>query len=86
MNGDKMGKAFNLHWEWAMRNTYILVRKPEGKRPLERPRRRWEDNFKMCLIREHPVSFIFVCNVFSVNTQLNNHHPIFILGIVVSYL
>jgi hypothetical protein len=26
-----------------MRNTYnILVRKPEGERPLERPRRRWE--------------------------------------------
>jgi hypothetical protein len=22
----------------------VLVRKPEGKRPLERPRRRWEDN------------------------------------------
>ena len=21
--------------------------KPEGKRPLERPRRRWEDNIKM---------------------------------------
>jgi hypothetical protein len=26
-----------------------LVRKPEGKRPLERPRRRWEDNIKMDL-------------------------------------
>jgi len=25
----------------------ILVGKPEGKRPLGRPRRRWEDNFKM---------------------------------------
>ena len=23
--------------------------KPEGKRPLGRPRRRWEDNFKMDL-------------------------------------
>ena len=23
--------------------------KPEGKRPLERPRRRWEDNIKMDL-------------------------------------
>ena len=22
----------------------VLVRKPEGKRPLGRPRRRWEDN------------------------------------------
>jgi len=26
-----------------------LVRKPEGKRPLGRPRRRWEDNIKMDL-------------------------------------
>jgi hypothetical protein len=30
------------------RNAYrILVGKPEGKRPLGRPRRRWEDNIKM---------------------------------------
>ena len=25
----------------------MLVGKPEGKRPLGRPRRRWEDNIKM---------------------------------------
>jgi len=25
----------------------ILVGKPEGKKPLGRPRRRWEDNIKM---------------------------------------
>jgi hypothetical protein len=25
------------------------VGKPEGRRPLERPRRRWEDNIKMDL-------------------------------------
>jgi hypothetical protein len=32
------------------RNAYrILVRKPEGKRPLGRPRRRWVDNVKMDL-------------------------------------
>jgi hypothetical protein len=24
----------------------VLVGRPEGKRPLERPRRRWEDNIK----------------------------------------
>jgi hypothetical protein len=29
----------------------ILVRKPEGKRPLGRPRRRWVDNIKMDLKR-----------------------------------
>jgi hypothetical protein len=27
----------------------ILVGKPERKRPLGRPRRRWEDNIKMAL-------------------------------------
>jgi hypothetical protein len=27
----------------------ILVGKPEGKRPLGRPRRRWEDNIKLDL-------------------------------------
>ena len=27
----------------------VLVGKPEGKRPLRRPRRRWEDNIKMDL-------------------------------------
>jgi hypothetical protein len=27
----------------------VLVGKLEGKRPLERPRRRWEDNIRMAL-------------------------------------
>jgi hypothetical protein len=27
----------------------VLVRRPEGKRLLGRPRRRWEDNIKMNL-------------------------------------
>ena len=27
----------------------VLVAKPEGKRPLGRPRRRWEDNIKIDL-------------------------------------
>jgi hypothetical protein len=27
----------------------VLVGKPEGKKPLVRPRRRWEDNIKMDL-------------------------------------
>jgi hypothetical protein len=32
----------------AKRNAYrILVGKPEGKRPLGRPRHRWVDNIKM---------------------------------------
>jgi hypothetical protein len=32
------------------RNAYrVLVGKPEGKRPLRRPRRRWVDNIRMDL-------------------------------------
>ena len=35
---------------WERRGVYrALVGKPEGKRPLGRPRRRWEDNSKMDL-------------------------------------
>jgi hypothetical protein len=29
----------------------VLVGKPEGKRPLGRPRRRWEDHIKMELLK-----------------------------------
>ena len=35
------------------RNAYrVLVGKPESKRPLGRPRRRWEDNIKIEDLRE----------------------------------
>jgi hypothetical protein len=35
---------------WESRGVYrVLVEKPEGKRPLGRPRHRWEDNIKMDL-------------------------------------
>jgi hypothetical protein len=30
----------------------VLVGRPEEKRPLGRPRRRWKDNIKMCLEKE----------------------------------
>jgi hypothetical protein len=32
-----------------LRNAYILVRKSAGKRPVRRPRHRWEDNIGMDL-------------------------------------
>jgi hypothetical protein len=32
-----------------IRNSYNFVVKPERRRPLERPRHRWEDNIKMNL-------------------------------------
>jgi hypothetical protein len=35
---------------WEMRELYkVLVGKPEGKRPLGRPRHRWEDGIRMDL-------------------------------------
>jgi hypothetical protein len=35
---------------WEERGVHkVLVGKPEGKRPLGRPRCRWEDNIKMDL-------------------------------------
>jgi len=35
---------------WERRDVYrLLVGKPEGKRPLERPRCKWEGNIKMGL-------------------------------------
>jgi hypothetical protein len=43
-----MGGTYSTHGE--KRNAYtILVGKSEGKRPLGRPRRRWEDNIRMNL-------------------------------------
>ena len=37
----RMGEGRGVHW--------VLVDKPERKRPLGKPRRRWEDNIKMNL-------------------------------------
>jgi hypothetical protein len=46
----KMILAGNVACIGVKRNAYrILVGKPEGKRPLARPRRRWKDNIKMHL-------------------------------------
>jgi hypothetical protein len=41
---------FYQHMLRITREEYrVLVGKPEGRRPLGRPRRRWEDNIKMDL-------------------------------------
>jgi hypothetical protein len=34
---------------WERRVYKVLVEKPEGKRPIGRPRRRWEDGIKWIL-------------------------------------
>jgi hypothetical protein len=60
----------------------ILVGRPEGKRPLGRPRRRWEDNIKLDLreIRIDEANWILLaqdrvqCRVF-VNTVMNLQAP-----------
>jgi transposase len=45
-----MGRVGHVVRIGEKRNAYrVLLGKPEGKRPLGRPRRRWEDNIKMDL-------------------------------------
>jgi hypothetical protein len=55
-NTIRMIKSRNMGWVGHVagmgerRNAYrVLVRKPEGQRPLRRHRRKWEDNIKMDL-------------------------------------
>jgi hypothetical protein len=45
---DEIGMACSMNREKENTNK-LLVGKPERKRPLERPRRRWMDNFKIYL-------------------------------------
>jgi hypothetical protein len=49
-------KSRRLRWAWHVarmgegRGVYrVLVRRPEGKRPLGKPRRMWEDNIELDL-------------------------------------
>jgi hypothetical protein len=42
---NEMGWAFGTYGKGRVVHR-ILVGKPKGKRPLERPRRKWEDNIK----------------------------------------
>jgi hypothetical protein len=45
---NEMGRACSAYGEG--RGVYrVLVGNPKGKRPLGRPRRRWEDNIKVDL-------------------------------------
>jgi hypothetical protein len=48
----RMRRAGHVTRMGEKRNAYrLLVGKPEGKRPLGRPRRRWVDNIKMDLLK-----------------------------------
>jgi hypothetical protein len=44
-----MSRVCSAHGERRGMHTVFEGGKPEGKRPLGRRRRRWEDNIKMCL-------------------------------------
>ena len=55
-NRDRSDECYKMRWVGHVarmgerRGVYrVLVGKHEGKRPLGRPRRRWEDNIKMDL-------------------------------------
>jgi hypothetical protein len=45
-----MGRACSIHGSGERRNTYkVQIEKPEGNRPLRKPRYRWMDNIKVVL-------------------------------------
>ena len=44
-----MGAACGTYGETREVRTRVLMGRPEGKRPLVRPRHRWEDSIKMDL-------------------------------------
>jgi hypothetical protein len=51
INSRRMRWAGHVAGMGEKRNVYrLLVGKPEGKRPLARPRRRWTNNIKMDLL------------------------------------
>jgi hypothetical protein len=46
MKEDEVGGTYGMHGEG--RGVYrVFVGRPEGKRPLGRPKRRWKNNIKM---------------------------------------
>jgi hypothetical protein len=58
-------------WHAWERNAYkVLMGKPEGKRPLGRPRRRWEDGIRMDL-REIGWGSVYWIQLALVDTVIN---------------
>jgi hypothetical protein len=46
----RMRRTGHVQCRWGKRNAYgVFVGTPEGKRPLERPKCKWEDKVKMDL-------------------------------------
>jgi hypothetical protein len=58
---------------WERREVYkVLVGKPRGKRPFERPRREWEDGMRMDL---QPPKLIILMAIKKPNRELNLGSP-----------
>jgi len=55
----------------------VLVGEPEGKRPLGRPRRRWEDNIKMNL-NPFNAELSTICHLLALSGA---HHILHISGV-----
>jgi hypothetical protein len=50
MKNSEMGRTCSTYWERKRRGAYrVLVGKPDGKRPIGRPMRKWENNMEMNL-------------------------------------
>jgi hypothetical protein len=49
VKANEVGRACGTHGREGRKVYKVLVRNPEGKRPLGRPRRKWEDGIRMDL-------------------------------------
>jgi len=54
----------------------VLVRKPEGKRPHGRPRRRWKDNTDLDLIQDGSAQTGFICMTLGFCHDINEIYAI----------
>jgi len=70
-----MTKSRRLRWAGHVARTgekrgvqSVLVGKPEGKIPLGRPRRRWEDNIKVDVEKKNQLDVTFCILYFSSNS------------------
>jgi hypothetical protein len=70
------GVDYTCSTNGAKRNTYrLFIEKPEGKRPLGRPQRRWVDNIKADLLEIVWSGVDYAC---STNGAKRNAYGLFI--------
>jgi len=79
MKDDERGKANGTYRE--KRDTYsVLVKKPEGKRPIVRPRRRWKNNIKIDL--QEIISEVLTM----INMAEDRHNSLAVLNTMMNHL